>query len=187
MGKPLNSAGNYSKALLDVGIATWDEFLDWIWNLPYGRHANRGQFMEVITEGKGTCSSKHALALLVASENNIPGVQLILGMVKMNEKTIPGIGNGIAELGLEYIPEAHCYLKLHGQRVDLTFPNQVFRFAEQDVVLEQEIQAIDAVENKNKIHHQFLHRWISQNGVQFSLDHIWRVREECIAKLSQQY
>lgn len=139
----------------------------------------------MIWEGKGTGSSKHALVKLVAEENNIPDVQLVLGMVKMNKSTIPGIGNEILEAGLLYMPEAHCYLKMQGQRFDFTFPHQEFAFSEEDILMEQEIAPKDVRERKNEIHKQFIRNWIKDANINLTENAVWELREDCIKNLTE--
>ena len=46
----------------------------------------------------------------------------------MNNLNTPKIGETILESGLEYIPEAHCYLKLNNQRIDITNYNSDWVF-----------------------------------------------------------
>ena len=47
------------------------ELIDKIKNLPYGRNANRYDFTLVLSENKGTCSSKHAFLKDFADKNEI--------------------------------------------------------------------------------------------------------------------
>ena len=64
--------------------------------------------MAVLTEGCGTCSSKHALLAGLAAAQRLP-VALMLGIYLMNERNTPGIGPVLARYGLAEIPEAHCF------------------------------------------------------------------------------
>lgn len=100
--------------------------MKYIHSLPYGRNANRHDFSLVLKEKKGTCSSKHALLREVAALNDVPNVRLIIGMYKMSEHNTPNIGDGLSKSGLDYIPEAHCYLMIDKKRVDLTTNNSEF-------------------------------------------------------------
>ena len=45
--------------------------------------------------------------------NNIPNIKLILGMYKMRTTNTPKIGTTLSEHQLDYMPEAHCYLKIN--------------------------------------------------------------------------
>ena len=97
----------------------WQETLNFVKQIPYGRNANRKDFSLVISENKGTCSSKHAYLKDFANKNNIPNVQLISGIYKMTE-TITNIGKILTDNNIDYIPEAHCYLRIDGKTVDVT-------------------------------------------------------------------
>ncbi|MGI6128050.1 MAG: hypothetical protein ACOYEF_14125 [Planifilum sp.] len=44
----------------------------YIRRLPYGCNTDRGDFRRVLREGKGTCSTKHALLVRLAQEQGIP-------------------------------------------------------------------------------------------------------------------
>ena len=57
--------------------------------LRYGRTVNRADFRAVLREGKGTCSTKHALLAALAHEQDLP-VVLILGIYDMHEGNTPG-------------------------------------------------------------------------------------------------
>ena len=57
----LTSKDKLSELAKRNGIKTWNELTKFIKNLPYGRNKNRTDFGLVLSEQKGTCSSKHAL------------------------------------------------------------------------------------------------------------------------------
>ena len=44
----------------------------YIRRLPYGRNTDRSDILRVLREGKGTCSTKHALLACLAQEQGIP-------------------------------------------------------------------------------------------------------------------
>ena len=56
----------------------WEKTINFVKQIPYGRNSNREDFSLVISENKGTCSSKHAYLKDFANRNNIPNVQLIV-------------------------------------------------------------------------------------------------------------
>ena len=103
-------------AIRQKGITSWNALCRYVQLLPYGRNYIRHNLLLVIEEQKGTCSSKHALLKHVADVNNIPNVQLIMGIYKMNEINTPKIGNTLVNNKLNYIPEAHCYLKIDDKK-----------------------------------------------------------------------
>ncbi len=181
----LNSSDSLTSLLKNKGIRSWNELTIFIESLPYGRNLNRSDFELVLKEMKGTCSSKHALLKRIADINAIPDVQLVLGMYRMNGLNTPRIGSVLTENLLEYIPEAHCYLKINNRRYDLTSKESQIERIENDIIEEKIIRPEQVVEFKVEYHKEFLKSWIKKNKFNFDFDHIWRVRERCIEELSQ--
>ena len=154
-----------------------------VWQLPYGRIADRAEFWRVLSEGRGTCTTKHPLLAELGSEQQID-VQLTLGIFEMEERNTPGVGQVLERYGLTYIPEAHCYLRYRGTRIDVTGvpagAEPIERFLHQESIAVEQIGAY-----KNDVHRQFLQKWIAGTEAVrgLSLDEIWRIREECLAAL----
>lgn len=180
----LNASEILSGLLIAKDITTWQDALSYIQQLSYGRNTNRSDLSLVITNEKGTCSSKHALLKTIANENKIEGVQLILGMYKMTKKNTPGIGDHISKSELPYIPEAHCYLKIHGERRDFTSPSSSIKKIEKDILTEIEIAPSQVAQWKVDFHKQFIKDWNISEGIHKDFDRIWMIREQCISSLS---
>lgn len=180
----LHAKDQLTSLIKDKGITTWNELTLHIQYLPYGRNANRTDFSLVLIEEKGSCSSKHAFLKHVADLNNLPDIKLILGMYKMNSMNTPKIGNVLIENKIDYIPEAHCYLSVEGERVDLTSRNSDFKKIKDAILLEQEIEASQVAEFKVDFHKTFIKNWIETDNIPFAFDKIWKVREACINNLS---
>ncbi len=172
-----------SKLVKTYGLTTWVELIDFVCTLPYGRNENRYDISLVLKEMKGTCSSKHAFLKTIALENNQDSIKLILGLYKMNNQNTPRIGNELIEHSLEYIPEAHCYLKIGEKRLDITTENSSFEKIENSLIKELEIQPHQVSEYKVNYHKNFLKDWISENNINFSFDEIWAIREKCIKNI----
>lgn len=170
--------------LLSKGIVTWEQAIHYIRQIPYGRNANRTQFDLVLTENKGTCSSKHALLKQLADENQIVGVKLIMAMYKMNENNTPGIGQHITDNHMAYIPEAHCYLKLNGQRIDLTSPASDIQQIRKDILEEKEILPSQVGQDKVDYHKEYIRNWLVRQNLNLTFEEVWSIRENCIASLS---
>jgi hypothetical protein len=119
MKTKLTSNDSLTQLLYSNGIVYWEDALLFIKQIPYGRNANRMDFSLVLKENKGTCSTKHAFLKEIANRNHISNIELIVGLYKMNEANTR-IGSILSENKIEYIPEAHCYLKISGERLDLT-------------------------------------------------------------------
>jgi hypothetical protein len=71
----LTSKDKLSELAKRNGIKTWNELTKFIKNLPYGRNKNRTDFGLVLSEQKGTCSSKHALLKSIADLNNVRNIE----------------------------------------------------------------------------------------------------------------
>lgn len=178
----LNKELPISKSFRNLGVNSFSEAKQFVKNLPYGRNANRQDFSLVLKEQKGTCSSKHALLKSLADENKHSEVQLMLGIFKMNGINTPKVKNTLEKYGLEYIPEAHNYLKMDGEFFDCTSRNSLEINFLNDLLKEKEIRAEDVSSLKIDYHKKFLKKWIQDKS--FSLEEIWLIREECINSLS---
>jgi len=181
----LNSKDELTAIIKDSGIETWNELIQFVKKLPYGRNANRTDFELVIKEKKGSCSSKHALVKKVADLNDIKNVKLILGIYKMNRQNTLNIGNVLIEISIEFIPEAHCYLKIDDNRTDITTDNSDFKKIERDILNELEIEPEKVAEFKVEYHKEFLKKWISENKIDRDFNEIWKMREKCITNLTE--
>ncbi len=165
-------------------ILFWEDIVTHIQHLPYGRNANRYDLSLAFKEQKGTCSSKHAFLAELANENNIDSIQLVLGMYQMNSENT-NIGNTIANSGLDYIPEAHCYLKIDQKRLDITSSNSSFEKIQNVLLKEIEIRPKDVAEYKVAYHKKFLKKWLHTENIPLTFDDVWNIREQCIAFLSK--
>ena len=140
--------------------------------------------MLVLEEGRGTCSTKHAILAALAAENappNVRPVELRLGIYEMDEGNTPGVGPVLHRRGLACIPEAHCYLAHGGVRVDLT------RLEEGEVEMrfleEKRIRPHVIGPYKVEWHKRFVREWAGARGLDAA--EVWRVREECIGALAE--
>lgn len=180
-----SSNDNLTTLVKNKGIKNWSELIEFIQMLPYGRNLNREDLSLVIKENRGTCSSKHSFLKKVADLNNFDNVKLVLGMYKMNNLNTPKIGDTILKKGLEYIPEAHCYLKLNNQRIDITNSNSDIENLINDIIEEIEIEPEQVNTFKVDYHKKYLQNWITENEIKMNLVDIWDIREQCIQKLEQ--
>lgn len=180
----LSTSETLSALLIERGITTWDQAISYIQQLPYGRNANRKDFSLVISERKGTCSSKHAALKTIADENKIEGVKLMLGIYKMTQANTPGIGSHILKSGVPYIPEAHCYLLLNEERKEYTTPSSCISSIENVILSETEIAPRQVSEWKVDFHRQYIKTWRISEGIAIDFDTLWEVRENCISSLS---
>ena len=163
----------------------FDELIDKVKNIPYGRNANRYDFTLVLSENKGTCSSKHAFLKDFADKNEIKNVKLYIGIFKMNEVNTPKLGDLLSKNNIKYIPEAHCYLKINQIPVDATTSDSFYDKIKQDIMEEIEILPNQVSDFKVEYHKAFLKKWIKETNQNNTFEEIWEIREQCISKLSQ--
>ena len=186
MNHQLLSNDKLTKQARFQGIKTWSKLLKHVQSIPYGRNSSRTDFGLVLSENRGTCSSKHALLKEIAELNNIPDVRLFIGVYKMNNLNTPKIGEELSSNGINYIPEAHCYLRIKGNPVDVTSKESDFQNIEKDLMQEIEIHPVQVVEFKVEYYSKFLKNWLSQSELPFDFDSLWEIREKCIKNLSNQ-
>src|SRR5713101_3545541 len=177
----LEPAGPLTAEITARGVTDFRAAARYLQSLPYGRTANRADFSAVLREGRGTCSTKHALLAALAQEHEL-AVGLTLGIYEMHERNTPGVGTVLARYALASIPEAHCYLTFEGMRIDVTRSGadpteSIARFLHEEIG-----------EYKVTRHRQFMRTWVADHpgivrGRNF--EDVWRIREECIAALAQ--
>ena len=170
----LTSKDKLSELAKRNGIKTWNELTKFIKNLPYGRNKNRTDFGLVLSEQKGTCSSKHALLKSIADLNNVPNIKLITGIYRMTASNTPKIGTVLAENSIEFIPEAHCYLEIGNQKCDFTSPSSDFDTFKEDIIEQKEIKKNQLIEYKLEYHKRFLKQWLLEFQLNFGLEELWR-------------
>lgn len=163
----------------------FEELIEKVKNIPYGRNSNRTDFSLVISENKGTCSSKHAFLKDFAVKNNIANVKLFIGIFKMNESNTPKIFPLLTRNNLNFIPEAHCYLKINETPLDVTTLESFYDKIKEDIVEEVSIEPNQVADFKVEYHQNFLKNWIIENQIPFTFEEIWNIREKCIQKLSE--
>ena len=163
----------------------FNELIQLVKNIPYGRNSNRYDFSLVLSENKGTCSSKHAFLKDFADKNTIDNVKLYIGIYKMSEKNTPKIGSILSNNNLNYIPEAHCYLKVNNEIIDVTTTTSNFDKIKNDIIDEFEIQPNQVADFKVNYHKKFILKWIIKENIYYTFDEIWKIRELCIDQHSK--
>jgi hypothetical protein len=181
----IEQAGPASSAFRGLGIGSFHEAAAYVHQLPYRRNANKADVTTVLSDGCGTCSTKHALLKVLADEHNVAGLELVLGIFKMSGGNTRGlVSDTLARVTLDYLPEAHNYLRWDGKVVDVTWPSvsvpQFMRVLMDEVVIGPE----QITEFKVAYHKAFLERWLWNNPeIWLSMDELWVVREQCIRDL----
>lgn len=181
----IKSKGQISKEFVDRNILTFREASIFVRQLAYGRNADKNNLASVFTDNCGTCSTKHALLKKLAVENNFEKVKLIVGLFQMNKINTPEISETLDKYQLEFIPEAHCYLKFEDQIIDLTKINSNPTDFLDDLIEEIEISPEQITDYKVNYHKNYLVTWLDKNEqVSYSLNDIWKIREQCIQDLA---
>ncbi len=181
----IKSKGQISKEFIDRNILTFSQASIFVRQLAYGRNADKNNLASVFTDNCGTCSTKHALLKRLADENNFEKVKLIVGLFKMNKKNTPEISATLQKNQLEYIPEAHCYLKFEDQIIDLTKINSEPTDFLDDLIEEIEILPEQITDYKVNYHKNYLATWLGKNEqIDLSINDIWKIREQCIQDLA---
>lgn len=182
---PLTGRGPFTAAFLTRGHTDFRSAGRFVCSLPYARNSTPDDPMVVLIEGRGTCSTKHALLRRLANEQALD-IALVLGIYEMSERNTPGVGIVLAKYGLTTLPEAHCYLRAGADRIDVTrVYNRIAADPISEFLHEQDIEPDQIGDFKIALHQQFLASWIFQRKVaRFCLADLWRIREECVAALS---
>jgi hypothetical protein len=115
----LDDGRSLGREFAALGLGSYREAARYVRSLPYGKNTDRSDWRLVLREGRGACSTKHALLTELAHENG-RHVALMLGIYEMCEDNTPGIRAVLERHGLPCIPDAHCYLAHEGTHVDLT-------------------------------------------------------------------
>jgi hypothetical protein len=185
--RALESTSEITRAFVSAGANDFRAAARYVHALPYGRNSSRTDPLIVIREKRGTCSTKHALLARLALEQRIE-IALVIGIYRMTERNTPGVGRVLAASGLEYVPEAHCYLRYLGDRIDVTREiaggpaEPIARF-----LYEEEISPEQIGEYKIALHQRWMRDWIASLDAPRGLgsDELWKIREACIAALGQ--
>lgn len=182
----LQPTGSMSGELTARGLKDFRAAGRYLHQLPYGRNMNRADFRLVLSEGRGTCSTKHALLAALAQEQHLP-IVLTVGIYEMNDRNTPGVGIVLNQHGLSAIPEAHCYLTFQGMRIDVTRSGVEPTEPISEFLYEEAIVPEQIGDYKVQLHQRFLRDWLAAtvavSGRSFA--EMWKIREECIAALAQ--
>lgn len=178
--------GKISQEFLKRNIETFHKATEYIQNLPYGRNSNKDKLETIFEDIKGTCSTKHAVLKKLANENEFINIKLILGIFKMNAENTPKISKTLKNYNLDYIPEAHNYLKYGNKVFDFTgISDSASNFID-DLLYEIEIKPSEINQIKIQIHKNFLIDWLKENpAINYFIEELWTIREQCIQDLSE--
>lgn len=182
----LTSSEIYSSAFRELGINDFLSACEYLKNLPYGRNANRHDFLLTLSEGKGTCSSKHAILAYLADENEQKDIELIVGIFLMSAETHPKLTAFFSDKPYNSLPEAHCYLRYQGERYDYTDSSNALERIALKIVREQRAEPQQLVDWKPMIHKHYMEGWLKRNPqIDRAVEELWVEREVAIVELSK--
>ncbi len=179
---PIASSQEVSREFLKLRISDFENACRFISELPYKRNFAKENLLCIFEDNGGTCSTKHAVLRKLALENQKDEVKLMLGIFKMDSEYAPEIAKTLSENGLDYIPEAHNYLKIGTDYFDFTKPNSKYTNFSDKIIMEKEIKYNQISKKKVELHKKFLAKWIMDKP-DYNLDYIWEIRERCIEDL----
>ena len=159
--------------------------MKFIRHLPYKRNDDKNDPLAVFNDGCGTCSTKHATLLLLAGENNVNNLNLMLGIFRMNAANTPAVAHVLARHRLDHIPEAHNYLRSGNIILDCTSPRSSGSDFINDLLREIEIVPSQITGFKVQYHRQYLEQWLGAEAkTGMNIEELWSAREECIRALA---
>lgn len=183
-GLLISADGPVSVSFRQKEIFCFEDAATYIRALPYKRNANKYDLCTVLSDGYGTCSTKHALLRLLAAENGWPDFRLMLCIFKMNAVNTPTVAGTLQKYHLPYMPEAHCYLRIHDAIWDGTTVGARAENFMPELLLEQEIEPAQITDFKVSFHKDFLQQWLAAHTeLPYTLHKLFRIREQCIKDL----
>ena len=182
---PLQPGAEVTAHFLALGLTNFHAAARYVQHLPYGRTSDRTDCQLVLSEGRGTCSAKHALLAQLAREQGVD-IALTIGIYQMTERNTPGVGSVLEHYNLLYIPEAHCYLTYNGIRIDVTRSGVMPVEPITDFLYEETITPEQIGAYKIALHQRVLQDWVAGAGCvgTRTFEEVWQIREACIAALS---
>lgn len=178
----LACAGPVVTQVRELGFEGFASLAGHIRQIPYGRTSSHEDPLAVLTENRGTCSSKHWLLGLVAEECGRADVKLMVGIYAMWEANTPGVGAILEPAGVASIPEAHCYLKADSQRLDFTGLAEGVASPFDALLSEHSVLPADLREEKTRLHKEAIGRWAKHRAWEY--EQAWSLREACIQALT---
>ncbi|MBX9578495.1 MAG: hypothetical protein K2W97_08500 [Chthoniobacterales bacterium] len=180
---PLSNQGSLSQEFIARGCTDWKEALCYVNKIPYARNSDANNFHLVFDEQCGTCSTKHALLVALAEEQQFP-LQLMMGLMEMTAEKFPVLETVLKKYDLTSVVETHCYLGYQGQRIDVTFPPKATYRVASDFLKEWTITPQEIGDIKIKLHQEEMKLWIAERKISYTFEEMWKIREECIDALS---
>lgn len=177
----INLKGKVSEEFIKIGISDFYDAFNYVKKLSYGRISNRKDPTLVLTEKKGTCSSKHNLLALLAEENDFDKVRLMLCIFKMNTDNVYGSKEILQKYDLDFIPEAHNFLLINNKVFDATWESMPARTPTDDILVSKPVEVNWNIKYKEQYHKNYINHH-SANW-KYSTNQLWDIRSDIIESL----
>ncbi|MFN3234088.1 MAG: hypothetical protein ACE365_01580 [Gammaproteobacteria bacterium] len=178
----LDDQGSVSELFKKHGLHTFYDAVNYLHSIKYGPIQNRADYTSILSEGRGTCSPKHALLFDLAKELGI-SLELYVGAILMTSQNTPLIKSVLEKYGLEGMLEAHTYTKFNARVIDITFPLRKAITEQYKPVDELKITPVFIGEEKEHWHRQEMEKYIKKNNIPYSVDELFDIRMECLGEL----
>ena len=119
----ISGPGVISSEFLQLGITGFIDACRYVHQLPYGYNSDRDDLLILFKEGRGSCTTKHAVIATLAEELSLPILKNI-GIYRMIEDLVTGTSEILDRFNLPYVPMVHCFLAYQNYGVDLTEGNK---------------------------------------------------------------
>lgn len=177
----LNTSSPFGQLLARENIVDFHQALHFVLNLPYKRISDLDNLALVSIEKRGTCSSKHGFLAAVAIESGHTEIQLETGYFRFKYEKIPSLKNQFKSFPLDYIVEAHSYLRYKDQIIDVTsqFFDAQALLSPSDLIDSFYLLPHEAGAIKQWFHKKFYQSWCKQNNLDFAK--AWDLRWQVIS------
>ena len=177
----ISADGPYFARVQQLGSKRFVDLAQYLLHLPYKRPFGKTP-IAVLAEACETCSSKHGVLKAIADEHGRDEIELVLCFFLMNERNTPGITGALSRVLVGGIPEAHCYLRVNGQRIDATKPSIRYANIADDVPEERPI-SLQEQSRKTKLHRDYQTDWLKASDSPIPLI----TRGACEARVSTRW
>jgi hypothetical protein len=181
---PILNAGKISKQFLGKKLEHFHGAINYVYQLKYVPPSEPFNFNLELEEEKGTCSTKHALLVALATELNLP-IHLGLGICHLTPLKFPMIKDILKKFSIPYIPESHNFMICNNKFLDITFPGECIILSPTDIIQEEIILPEQITTYKAEMHKQYLNKWFKENDFSFTLEAFYEARKLCIDKFSE--
>ena len=185
---PICDRGVLSARLLEEGTHNFHQAIKHMSQLPYGRISDNKDLSLILTEKRGTYTTKHAFLVKLARENNVRELKLTLTVIHMHESHTAGVNTLLSRYSLPTFPEARGYLKYDGHLFDVCSGTALNESFADYLIAEIDIEPQQIGRFKTKYHQNFIKNWLQIEKLhnRWTAEEIWKIREECIHEMSRQ-